>query len=99
MTITKIKKRNKKIVNFDRARIERAITEACIEVNEIDKSFIGPLTDEIIHDLEHYFEGDCNEIFPTVEDVQDVVERHLVSANKYEVVKAYILYRAGRGDE
>lgn len=99
MTITKIKKRNKKIVNFDRARIERAITKACIEVNEIDKSFIGPLTDEIIHDLEHYFEGDCNEIFPTVEDVQDVVERHLVSANKYEVVKAYILYRAGRGDE
>ncbi|XLQ20682.1 MAG: ribonucleoside-diphosphate reductase subunit alpha [Candidatus Moraniibacteriota bacterium] len=99
MTITKIKKRNKKVVDFDRNRIEIAIEKACTEVGEIDKSFIKPLTDEIIHDLEYSFEDDCNEISPTVEDVQDIIERHLVSANKYEVVKAYILYRAGRGEE
>ncbi len=99
MTIKKIKKRNKEIVDFDRALIERAIGKACIEVNEADRTFITPLTDEIIHELESSFEDDCNELFPTVEDVQDVIERHLVSANKYEVVKAYILYRAERGEE
>lgn len=99
MTITKIKKRNKEVVNFDRMRIERAIGKACADVGEMDKDFIVPLTDDIIHDLEHSFDDDCHEQSPTVEDVQDVVERHLVSANKYEVVKAYILYRASHNED
>ncbi|MEA3323265.1 MAG: ATP cone domain-containing protein, partial [Patescibacteria group bacterium] len=99
MTITKIEKRNKEVVDFDRSRIEHAIGKACADVGEMDKDFIVPLTDDIIHDLEHSFDDDCHEQSPTVEDVQDVVERHLVSANKYEVVKAYILYRASHNEE
>ncbi len=98
MTIIKIEKRNKEIAKFNRARIEIAIQKACAEVGELDRDFIVPLTDEIIHDLEHSFDDDCGEMMPTVEDVQDVVERHLVSANKYEVVKAYILYRAKQSE-
>ncbi len=99
MTIKKIEKRNKEVVDFDRKRIEIAIEKACIEVGELDKEFIISLTNEIIHDLEQSFDDDCEEMMPTVEDVQDVVERHLVSANKYEVVKAYILYRAKQSEE
>jgi len=99
MTITKIQKRNKDIVDFDRERIERAISKACTDVGEMEKDFIVPLTDDIIHDLEHSFDDDCHEQSPTVEDVQDVVERHLVSANRYEVVKAYILYRASHNED
>lgn len=98
MTIYKIEKRNNKVVDFDRSRIERAIEKACAEVGEMDKGFIIPLTDDIIHELEHLYD-DGSEDVATVEDVQDVVEQHLVRVNKYEVVKAYILYRAGHNED
>lgn len=99
MTITKIEKRNKTIVDFDRSRIERAIEKACDEVGERDKGFIARLTDEIIQEIDFaYNEEQCESII-TVEEVQDIVERHLVRVNKYEVVKAYILYRAERSED
>ncbi len=99
MTITKIEKRNKKIVAFDRARIERAIEKACDEVGERDKSFIVTLADDIMQEINFvYSEEQCESII-TVEEVQDIVERHLVRVNKYEVVKAYILYRAERSED
>ncbi len=99
MTITKIEKRNQEIVDFDRTRIERAIEKACNEVGERDKSFIAKLTDEIIQELEYAYDGEVCESVVTVEEVQDIVERHLVRINKYEVVKAYILYRAEHSDD
>ena len=99
MTITRIEKRNKEVVSFDRTRIERAIEKACDEVGERDKMFIKKLTDEIIQEIDFaYNEEQCESII-TVEEVQDIVERHLVRVNKYEVVKAYILYRAERSDD
>ena len=36
------------------------------------------------------------EFFPNVENIQDIVEKHLVLAGHYEVAKSYILYRADR---
>ncbi len=98
MTITKIEKRNKEVVDFDRARIEKAIEKACADVGERDKSFITALTDEIIQELELSYDEQCDDCV-TVEEVQDTVERYLVRANKYEVVKAYILYRAEHAEE
>jgi ribonucleotide reductase alpha subunit len=50
----------------------------------------------VIQDMERVY----GEIFvnrvPTVEDVQDIVERELVKANHFELAKAYILYRQER---
>lgn len=99
MTINQIEKRNKEVVSFDRTRIERAIEKACDEVGERDKAFIVKLTDEIMQEIDFaYSEEQCESII-TVEEVQDIVERHLVRVNKYEVVKAYILYRAERSED
>jgi ribonucleoside-diphosphate reductase alpha chain len=98
MTIKKIKKRNNKVVSFDRRRIEAAIEKACAEVGEPDKDFIPELADAIIHELEHFYDEGSSDV-ATVEDVQDAVERHLVRINKYDVVKAYILYRAEHNEE
>lgn len=99
MTLEKIRRRDGEIIPFDRKRIEHAIELACDAIAITDKSFIPSVTDAVITDLDRVF----GEIFvnriPTVEDVQDIVERELVKANQFELAKAYILYRQERKKE
>lgn len=99
MPLTKIKKRDGEIAEFDRSRIEKAIELACDAIGETDKSFIPELTDAIVRDLEHVFLDILINRTPTIEDVQDIVERNLVRANRFELAKAYILYRKRRNEE
>lgn len=93
-----VKKRDGEVVAFDRSRIEHAIELACEGVGEPDRSFIPSVTDAIVEALECLFEDNTDRI-ASVEDIQDIVERHLVKANKFEVAKAYILYREKRKEE
>lgn len=93
--ITKVRKRNGEVVPFDRSRIERAISLAFDAVGDTDKQFIEQITDSVLYHIEHAHDIET----PTVEDIQDMVERALVKVNKYEVAKAYILYRAKRSEE
>lgn len=99
MTLEKIRRRDGEIIPFDRKRIEHAIELACDAIGMTDKSFIPTVTDAVLADLDRVF----GEIFvnrvPTVEDVQDIVERELVKANQFELAKAYILYREERKKE
>ncbi len=99
MTLEKIRRRDGEVIPFDRKRIEHAIELACDAIGQTDKSFIPTVTDAVINDLDRVF----GEIFvnrvPTVEDVQDIVERELVKANHFELAKAYILYRQERKKE
>ncbi len=99
MALTQVRRRDGEIVDFDRSRIEKAITLACDATGESDRSFIPVVTDFIIKDLEHvYTEVFINRI-PSVEDVQDVVERNLMKFNKFEVAKEYIIYRAAQAEK
>lgn len=93
MTLDQVKRRDGEVVPFDRARIEEAITAACDAVGESEKDFIHVLTDDIVHELGHQFEGTDEPHIPTVENIQDIVEKHLMKQARYEVAKAYILYR------
>lgn len=99
MSLQQIRRRDGEIVPFDRTRIENAILAAAAAVSEPDRSFVPVVTDFIIKDIEHVY----GEIFisrvPSVEDVQDIVERNLMKFNKYEVAKQYIIYRAERQEE
>jgi ribonucleoside-diphosphate reductase alpha chain len=99
MTLEKIRRRDGEIIPFDRKRIEHAIELACDAIAVTDKNFIPTVTDAVIADLDRVY----GEIFvnrvPTVEDVQDIVERELVKANYFELAKAYILYRQERKKE
>ncbi len=101
MTLSQIKKRNGDIVAFNRARIEHAIRKAC-SATGVQCDFASQLTDDIIADLAESFDtqpvADHHHI-PTVEQIQDCVERHLVRINQYDVAKAYILYRRERQQE
>jgi len=99
MTFTHVKRRDGEIVEFDRSRIEQAISAACDAVAETEKTFISQMTDSIVHDLNHAYENKEGEHIPSVEIIQDCVEKHLVKSNKYEVAKAYILYREKRAEE
>lgn len=99
MTVEKIRRRDGEIIPFERARIERAIELACDSIGMTDKSFIPSVTDEVVKDLNSiYGEIFVNRI-PTVEDVQDIVERELVKANYFDLAKSYIIYREERRRE
>lgn len=99
MSISQIKLRDGKVVPFDRSRIEKAIMLACEAVGETEKEFIPELTTNLIEDLVKSYDGEADIRIPSVEDIQDLVEKHLVKANKFEVAKAYILYRKERNEE
>ncbi len=99
MTVEKIRRRDGEIIPFERTRIERAIELACDAIGMTDKSFIPAVTDEVVKDLNNIY----GEIFvnrvPTVEDIQDIVERELVKANFFDLAKSYIIYREERRKE
>lgn len=93
MKIDRVKKRDGRIAEFDRLRMEKAIEKACVAINvAIPQVFLSAIVDEVIKTLEERFVGTV----PGVEDVQDLVERKLAESGLFEVAKAYILYREER---
>ncbi len=99
MVLSTIRRRNGELADFDRIRIEDAILAAATAVNEVDKSFIPVVTDFIIKDLDHVYGEIFTNRIPSVEDIQDIVERNLMKFNKFEVAKQYIIYRASKQEE
>ena len=93
MTLDQIKRRDGEVVTFDRSRIETAITLACDATGETEKAFIPAMTDTIIDDLVLSCGTGGESHIPSVEKIQDLVEKHLMKEGKYEIAKAYILYR------
>lgn len=94
MAITTIKKRDGRLVPFDIDKIERAIKKAF----EAAGSAKGEETARMIADtVSKGLENDENvSATPTVEEVQDAVERVLIEKGFVRSAKAYILYRAER---
>ena len=99
MTLTQVKRRDGEIVPFDRFRIERAIELACDATGETDKSFIGEMTDAIIRDLIESCGEGAEGHSPSVEKIQNFVEKHLMRESRYEIAKAYILYREKQSEK
>ena len=86
----KIIKRDGRVVEYDREKIRTAIKKANNDVNEEDMA-----SDKEIDSIIKYIES-LKKKRLLVEDVQDIIERKLVEANKYELSKAYMLYRYER---
>ncbi len=88
-----IKKRNGDVVPFDISKIEKVIKKAFLaarldENEPIAKSIAGLVSSEL------EFRILANEgVVLTVEQIQDIVERHLMSAGFFDVAKKYIIYR------
>lgn len=98
MGLTKITKRSGSVVDFDRSRIESAIAKAyTAEGKPLDEISLSILVDRIIVVLEHNY--DDKTLIPTVENIQDAVEREIAHKGDFEVARAYILYREERNKE
>ncbi len=93
MLANRVVKRTGEIVNFDAERIRSAILST-VEATGIamTPAEVDQVVDHILADID----GRFSEFFPNVENIQDIVEKHLVVGGYYEVAKAYILYRAER---
>ena len=97
MVVHSVKKRSGSIVDFDRSRIESAISRAYQASKVlIDIVSLSELTDRVVADLEALYTGDH---VPEVEDVQNIVEKAIADKGDFEVAKAYILYREQRNKE
>ena len=93
MTLAQVKRRDGELVSFDRTRIEQAVELACDATGETDKRFIPQVTDDIIADIIRSCGEEPGTHIPSVEKIQDFVEKRLMKEGRYEVAKAYILYR------
>jgi len=91
--ITKIKKRDGRIVNFEQQKITDVVFKALTATNQGDGKKSSRLSDKVIELLNRRFR---NEEIPNVEQVQDIVEEVLILENLVETAKAYILYREQR---
>jgi len=87
--ITKIKKRDGSIVNFDQNKITEAIWKAAQAVGGKDRELAKLLSDEVVSLLEEKF----THKIPTVEDVLDSIEKVLVENGHAKTAKAFIIYR------
>ena len=95
MTLDKIKKRDGRVVDFDKNKIEKAIWYAAKSVGGEDREKSEMLADKVVD----YLEGSLEEgETPKVEQVQDAVEKTLVENGHYKTAKAYILYRKKHKD-
>ena len=86
-------KRDGSIVEFTPHRITNAIYRAAVAVGGRDKRTAEALTAKVCQILE---EQTPKDEIPTVEQIQDMVEKVLIEEGHARVAKAYILYRAER---
>ena len=86
---TKIRKRNGQVVNFDPEKITNAIFAAAKSVGGKDRSLAEQLSAKVIEKIKSKFKDSI----PSVEDVQDAVEKVLIENDRAKTAKAYILYR------
>lgn len=94
MPVYKIQKRNGAIVDFNAEKIVAAIQKAMLATDQISDLSALSLANSVQMRLEEQFVSSI----PSVEVVQDIVEQILIEANLAIVAKAYILYRAKRGE-
>ncbi len=87
-----VKKRDGRTVPFDRRKIADAIFKAAQSVGGHDRYLADDLAEVVGMYLVREYKGDT----PSVEDIQDVVERILIKTGHARTAKAYILYRQKR---
>ena len=90
--IDNVAKRDGTLAPFDSTKIYNAINKAGTTTKEFGEEESWLLTAQVLKVLKHKFESQL----PTIEQIQDIVEQVLISANYFATAKAYILYRDQR---
>jgi anaerobic ribonucleoside-triphosphate reductase len=90
-----VRKRDGKLEPFDQERITNAIWKAAKAVGGKNREQAKFISDEVLAELRSRFgEDGC----PTVEEIQDIVEKRLIENGRAQTAKAYILYRKQHQD-
>tara|TARA_B100000902_G_scaffold79473_1_gene84146 strand:- start:11879 stop:14704 length:2826 start_codon:yes stop_codon:yes gene_type:complete len=89
-------KRSGEIVEFDPERIKNAIEAA---INAGDEGFDLSSVPEIVDGVHKELNDRFTEFYPNVENIQDIVEKHLIRSDMFTVARRYIIYRAERSRE
>jgi len=90
-----VRKRDGRLDEFDGKRISSAIWKAASAVGGRDRVTADRLSEQVVAELEARF--GCEGV-PTVEEIQDLVEKTLIEAGHARTAKAYILYRKQHQD-
>jgi len=93
----KVIKRDGTIVPFDVERIAKAVFKAMKASNEGSEKDADKVAEAIIKLMMKEHRSDKDYI-PSIEQVQDYVERELIMQNFAQTAKSYILYRERRAD-
>ncbi|MFZ5989176.1 MAG: anaerobic ribonucleoside triphosphate reductase [Bacillota bacterium] len=90
--IKKIKKRDGREVPFNIEKIANVIFKATSATGEHDCAGALSLAERVVE----YIEKEMDKKTPSVEEIQDVVEKVLINSGHARAAKAFILYRAER---
>src|SRR3972149_3557393 len=91
-----VRKRDGKLELFDQERITTAIWKAAKAVGGKDREQSKRISDQVLAELYRRFGEDG---VPTVEEIQDSVEKMLIENGNARTAKAYILYRKQHQDQ
>jgi len=91
--ITRIKKRNGQVVDFDAEKIKNAVHKALVASGQGNGETSEKVTEKIVGVVNRRFK--LNEM-PEVEQIQDIVEEILILEGFVETARSYILYREQR---
>lgn len=87
-------KRDGRVVLFDKTKIRDAVLKAFQEVDNNITSESSVIADKISDEIENHTGDDL-----TIDDIQNLVEKKLMSSKRKDVAKAYIEYRFFRDKE
>ncbi|MBM7557304.1 anaerobic ribonucleoside-triphosphate reductase [Halanaerobacter jeridensis] len=88
--INYIKKRNGDKVKFKKDKIKTAVLKAAKAVEMENEQMAEEVTNEVVSYLKIFYKEEGT---PSVEQVQDLVEKTLIEDGYSDIAKAYILYR------
>lgn len=93
--IANVQKRDGSVAPFDLGRITNAINKAMISAEEGSEEEAGLVANKVLADLVRIVKKFKNFV-PTVEGIQDSVEKELILSEYVKTAKSYILYRDKR---
>lgn len=96
--VKKIQKRDGTIVDFDLNKVVNAIHKAMVATGEGSLEEAEMVANKVLSDLVRISKKYKN-FMPTVEGIQDSVEKELILSEYVQTSKAYILYREKRSQE
>jgi ribonucleoside-diphosphate reductase alpha chain len=94
MPITRVRKRDDRVVEFDQERITDAIHKALVASGAKDGADSGRISDVVVSKLNERYAGKT----PSVENIQDIVVETLNSLGYENVAKEYQAYRTKKAE-